>query len=233
MTDPAIARKLIVEFLGVFALVFMGVGAIASGASDIGVALAHGLAIGLMVTATGHISGGHFNPALTIGLLIGKKIDVPGAVAYIIAQLLGGLAAALVLLAVFPSKILDEVHHGVPAVNKTLIAGSDVFSASSFNALVAEAVATFFLMLVVYGVAIDQRSNKGVFGIAIGLTISIGILAIGSISGAALNPGRWFGPAIVDGSFDDFWVWIVGPIVGAAAAALLYTRVLYPEIVEE
>jgi aquaporin Z len=235
MSDSALLRKLIVEFIGPYALVFMGVGAIIATGGDnlVAIALAHGLAIGLMITASGHISGGHFNPAVTIGLLVGRKIDPVTAVGYIIAQILGGVAAALTLLAVYPSQLRDAVGFGVPAVNKNFPVGSDMHSLSSTNALVAEIVGTFFLMFVIFGVAVDQRSNKSIFGLAIGLTITMGIFAVGAVSGAAFNPARFLGPAVVDGSWDDFWIWIVGPIAGAVLASLLYTLVLYPEIADE
>jgi glycerol uptake facilitator-like aquaporin len=99
--------------------------------------------------------------------------------------------------------------------------------------LIAEIVMTFFLMFVVYGAAVDTRSVKAIAGLAIGLTITIDILMGGAVSGAAMNPARYLGPAIVDGNFDDAWIWIVGPIVGAIIAAVIYIFVLYPEINEQ
>lgn len=217
--DEQLVKRLIVEFVGPFALCFMGIGAIVlTGGSDIvAIALAHGLAIGLLIMAGGHISGGFFNPAVTIGMVVTRRIDPATAVAYIIAQLAGALAGTLVIFMSFPSEMRDAVNDGVPAVGAGF---------SSGNALVAEIVTTFFLLFVIFGVAVDQRSAKGVNGLVIGLTISMGILATGSISGAALNPARWFGPAIAGGHFDDFWIWIVGPIVGAALASLLYHDII-------
>ena len=217
--DAQLTRKAIVEFIGTFALCFMGVGAVVmtEGENLVAIALAHGLAIGVMVMAAGHISGGFFNPAVTIAMGVTRKIDWYGAGVYIAAQLLGAVAACLVLLATFPDAMRDAVNLGVPAVGGGYSTG---------NALVAEIVATFFLLFVIFGVAVDQRSAKGLGGLVIGLTISMGIFATGAIGGAALNPARWFGPALVGGEFDDFWIWIVGPIVGAVVAALIFDEVL-------
>ena len=217
--DAQLTKKAIVEFLGTFALLFIGIGSIVmtENTNLVAIALAHGLAIGLLIMAAGHISGGFFNPAVTIGMWITHRIDGYGAIVYIGAQLLGALAGTLFILATFPEAARNAVGLGIPAVG---------IGYSSSNALVAEIVATFFLMFVIFGVAVDQRSAKGAGGLAIGLSISMGIFATGAISGAALNPARWLGPAIVDGNWDDFWIWIVGPIVGAVVAALIFNDVL-------
>jgi MIP family channel proteins len=217
--DAQLTRKAIVEFIGTFALCFMGIGAIimTEGENLVAIALAHGLAIGVSVMAAGHISGGFFNPAVTIAMGVTRKINWYGAGVYVVAQLLGAVAACLVLLATFPESMRDVVGLGTPAVGSAYSTG---------NALVAEIVATFFLLFVIFGVAVDQRSAKGLGGLVIGLTISMAIFATGAIGGAALNSARWFGPALVDTNFDDFWIWIVGPIVGAVAAALVFNDVL-------
>jgi aquaporin Z len=220
--DDQLFKRVVVEFIGPFALCFIGIGAIvmtgAKDASDlIAIAFAHGLAIGLMVMAAGHISGGYFNPAVTIGMMATRRIDAQTGGIFIVAQLLGALAGTLFILATFPEAMRDAVNLGVPAVGSSF---------SSSNALVAEIVTTFFLLFVIFGVAVDQRSAKGVGGLVIGLTITMDIFATGAISGAAMNPARWFGPAIVGGHWDDFWIWIIGPIVGAVAAAFLFNDVL-------
>jgi MIP family channel proteins len=207
-------RKLVSEFVGTFALIFFGAGSALLGADVLGQALANGLAIALMVTAVGHISGGHFNPAVTLSMIVTKRIEVAEAVRYWVSQLAGATAAALVLLAIYP----HTGSLGTPSVGSGFSAG---------NALVAEIVTTFFLVFVIYGVAVDKRGAfKILAGLPIGLTISISVLAIGVVSGGALNPARWFGPALVSGSFDDFWVWIVGPAIGAVLAGLAYDRLL-------
>jgi MIP family channel proteins len=212
-------RKLGAEFVGTFALIFFGCGSALQGADLVGQALANGLAIGLMVTAVGHISGGHFNPAVTLSMLVTGRIEPGEAARYWVSQLAGAVAAALVLLAIFPSVITDAANLGVPAVG-----GHGI---STGNALVAEIVGTFFLVFVIYGVAVDKRGAFPILaGLPIGLIISIGVLALAGISGAAFNPARWFGPALVSGTFTNFWIWIVGPAVGAVLAGLFYDRVL-------
>jgi aquaporin TIP len=215
------AKLLVVEFLGPFALVFAGVGAILATQNIVAIAFAHGLAIGLFVAATGHISGGVFNPALSVGLWATKKLDSTRAVAYIIAQLLGALAGAAVVSACFPEAIRDEFNLGVPSVGTGF---------STTNALIMEIVLTFFLMFVVFGVAIDGRTGgRAIAGLAIGLTITMDIFPGGAVSGAAMNPARWFGPAVIENDYTDGWIWIIGPIIGAVAAALLYNFVLLEE----
>jgi MIP family channel proteins len=207
-------RKLVSEFVGTFALIFFGAGSALLGADVVGQALANGLAIGLMVTAVGHISGGHFNPAVTLSMVVTKRIEVAEAVRYWVSQLAGATAAALVLLGIYP----HTGSLGTPSVGTGF---------SNGNALLAEIVTTFFLVFVIYGVAVDKRGAfKILAGLPIGLTISISVLAIGVVSGGALNPARWFGPALVSGSFDDFWIWIVGPAIGAVLAGLAYDRLL-------
>lgn len=210
-------RPLVVEFLGPFALVFAGVGAILLSGDTVSVALAHGLAIGLFVAAAGHISGGHFNPAVTIGLLIGRKIAPDKACAYIVAQVMGGLVAALLLIVAFDKDIWDPVNLGTPQPG-------DGFS--NGQALLLEAVMTFFLMFVIYGVAVDHRSSKAVPGLLIGLTISMDIFLGGGATGAAMNPARAFGPALVSSTWDDHYIYWVAPIIGAAVAGVLWTYVL-------
>jgi aquaporin Z len=223
-------RALIVEFIGAFALTFAGCGAIIQtglvpgtgefGGDLVAVALAHGLGIGLLVTAVGHISGGHFNPALTAGFWLTRRIATERAIAYIVAQLAGGLAAAICLVFVYRDIDRNRVNLGVPAIGANL---------SWYNALVMEIILTFFLMFVVFGVAVDGRATRYIPGLAIGLTISMDIMAGAAVSGAAMNPSRYLGPAIVqwgDTDWEYFWIWFVGPVVGAAIAAVLYNDVL-------
>ena len=214
-------RKLIAEFVGTFTLIFIGAGAGLVGGGDIvSIGLANGLAIGLMVTAVGHISGGHFNPAVTLAMLVTGRIEVPEAIRYWIAQLTGALAAALVLLGALGTSYrkADAGWLGTPGVGSTF---------DTKNALIAEIVATFFLVFVIFGVAVDKRGAfKTLAGLPIGLMITIDVFAIGGVSGGAMNPARWFGPALVSFHFDDFWVWIVGPGIGALLAAFVYDNLL-------
>ncbi len=210
-------RPLIVEFLGPFALTFAGVGAIILTGDIVAIALAHGLAIGLFVAAAGHISGGHYNPAVTIGLLVGGKITPAKAAGYIVVQVLGGLVAALLLTVAFDKDLWDPVNLGTPHPG-------DGFS--NGQALLLEAVMTFFLMYVIYGVAVDSRSSKAVPGLLIGLTITMDIFLGGGATGAAMNPARAFGPALVSNNWDDHYIYWVAPIIGAAIAGALWAYVL-------
>ena len=218
MQDREALQQGIVEFIGTFALIFLGAGAIimTGGENLVAIALAHGLAIAVMIAATGHISGGLFNPALTVGMAITRNLTPNRAVVYLVSQFLGGVVGALALVAIFSSSQVDAVELGTPALGNIEVGA----------ALLAEAIMTFFLMYVVFGSAVDQRSTKIIAPFAIGLTITADIFAFGAMTGAAMNPARWFGPALVQGFWDDGWVWIVGPIAGAAVSALLYHYVL-------
>jgi aquaporin TIP len=171
---------------------------------------------GLMVAAAGHISGGVYNPGLTVGLMAARRIGVSRGVYYIVAQLIGATVAALALKAVFAPAALSAVNLGTPSV------GSGV---GTLAALIAEIIMTFFLMYSVFGVAVDSRDARAIAGLVIGLTITMDIFVGGGLTGAAMNPARWFGPAIVQGAFADWWIYWVGPIVGATLAALLWNEV--------
>jgi aquaporin TIP len=203
-------QRAVAEFFGAFTLVFAGIGAIAVGADLTGVAFAHGLAIAIMVSALGHISGGHFNPAVTFGFLVTRRITPALAGVYWAVQLAGAVAASLLLKWLYPG---DALAAGVPSVHR-ITAG---------EAAVIEAILTFFLVLVVFATAVDPRGTfKSIAGLAIGLTITMDIYAGGLLTGAAMNPARAFGPQLVGGHWTDGWVWYVGPLVGGALAALLY-----------
>ena len=210
--DPI--RRSAAEFIGTFTLIFAGVGVIANGADLVGVALAHGLAIAVMVSAMGHISGGHFNPAITFGFLLTRRMAPALAGAYVAAQLAGAVVAALAARAVFPSTA--DLDAGVPVLGSGVGAGAGVL---------AEAILTFLLVWVVFATAADPRGTfTSIAGLAIGLTITVDILAGGPLTGAAMNPARALGPELVQGVWDDFWVYIAGPLIGGGAAALLYDR---------
>lgn len=218
MKDRDLFPSLVAEFFGPFALVFLGVGAIimTQGQNLITIALAHGLAIGLMIMAAGHISGGHYNPAVTVSMLATGRIGFPKALMYIVVQLAGALAAAAILTGIYPDAgpfNRNAVNMGMPAVPTDF---------TTTMGLLMEIVLTFFLVFVVFGTAVDKRSTKVIAGISIGLTIAIDIMAGGAVSGAAMNPARWFGPAIIQQDFTNWWIWIVGPVVGGLIAALVW-----------
>jgi aquaporin Z len=205
--------NLLVELIGTFSLIFVGVSAIALAPQNIvAIALAQGLAIGVMVAATGHISGGAFNPAVTLALLVARKLNATKAALYVVAQLFGAVLAAWAVTAVFQNGTA-VVAAGTPAVGTGF---------SSSNAFVAEIITTFFLAYVIFGVAIDKRGPATIAGLVIGLTITMDILATGGISGAAMNPARWFGPALVGNAWSNAWIWIFAPLGGALLAAVVY-----------
>jgi aquaporin Z len=227
MAQRHLVKQLIVEFIGPFTLCFAGISAIVAtqGEDIVAIALAHGFAIGLMITAAGHISGGHFNPAVTLGFLAARRIEPVQAGYYIAVQLLGGFFGALIARTCFPAEAIDEVNGGIPALG----AIADV-TVNAGQALVMEIVLTFFLVFVIFGAAVDGKTGRWIAGLAIGLIISMDILAGGAVSGAAMNPARSLGPQLLEGDLSDFWVWIVGPIVGGVVAAVLYNEVLYPGV---
>ena len=216
-----LGRRTFVELLGAFALVFAGAGTIMSigpqaDAGTLDVALATGLAVAVMVTAVGHISGGHFNPAITFGFLLTRRIGVVLGLAYIVAQLLGGVLAALLLRWIFPAANRNASNLGAPSVH-TIDIGA---------ALVVEALITFFLIWVVFAMTTDARNAyTGISGLAIGLVIVFGMLLAYPITGGSFNPARAFGPELVSGTWNDAWIYYVGPLAGGAIAALLYDEV--------
>jgi MIP family channel proteins len=212
--DGDAARRGIAEFVGAFALTFVGAGAIMSGADLTGVALAHGLVIAVMASAVGHISGGHFNPAVTLGFLVTRRMRASLALVYWIAQFAGAVVAALLLWWIFPTPAIDGAKLGAPRLDPSI---------GVWAGVALEAVLTFFLVWVIFATAADPRGTfKSIAGLAIGLTITLDVLAGGRLTGAAMNPSRAFGPELVHNAWADAWVWFVGPAVGAVAAALLY-----------
>jgi MIP family channel proteins len=220
-----IPQKLFAEFLGTFALIFFGAGAVCTdqylhGAGNVGllgVALAHGLAIAIMVSSLGHISGGHFNPAVTIGFWVTKRINTVDVLIYWAAQLAGAAVAAFLLKAVVPEDTWRAVALGTPALVRDF---------SVLSGMVLEAVTTFFLVLVVFATAVDEKGTfRSIAGFGIGLTITLGILVAGPFTGAALNPARSFGPALASSHWANWGVYWVGPLAGGFLAGLLYDSV--------
>jgi MIP family channel proteins len=211
--DP---RKLLAEAIGTYALVFAVAGSIILFSGNtigiVAIAFAHGLVIAVMVSSLGHISGGFFNPALTAGLWVTRRLDTVTAGAYVLAQIVGATVAAWSLLLLFPEVLREAANLGVPAL------GAETTFAQGVG---LEAVMTFFLMLVVFGTAIDGRGPK-LGGLAIGLTITLDIFLGGPLTGAAMNPARALGPALVQLSWDDHLVYWIGPVIGAVVAALVY-----------
>ena len=214
-----LSQRLTAEFIGTFTLIFVGVLSICLNVGIAGIALAHGLALVVMITALGHISGGHYNPAVTIGLLAGGKISTKDSVAYIIAQLLGGVVGALAVKTIVSPSVYEAVKLGTPMLGSDTGVGAGIL---------LEAIATFFLVTVVYGSAVDGRAGKW-GGLFIGLTVTMDIFAAGSLTGASMNPARTFGPALVGGYWDNHIVYWIGPMIGGVVSGLLYTRWLRKE----
>jgi MIP family channel proteins len=210
-------RHFIAEFIGTFALVFVGSGAIMSAhisgspAALVEVALAHGLILAVMVSALMRISG-HFNPAVTLAFLATRRIEAMMAGLYIVAQIIGAVAAAYALKATFPEAVFIATRGGGQSIALDTTGG---------QAFLLEAIATFMLMFVIYGTVVDLRGPK-IGGLAIGFTLAAGILVIGSRTGGSLNPARSLGPAVASGVFEAQLLYWLAPIVGALLAALLY-----------
>jgi aquaporin TIP len=212
--DADAGRRAVAEFVGAFALTFVGAGAIMVGADLTGVAFAHGLVIAVMASAVGHISGGHFNPAVTFGFLVTGRMAASLAVIYWIAQLVGATFAALLLWWIFPADRIDQTKLGAVTLNSAIGSGPG---------FVVEAILTFFLVWVIFAKAADPRGTfKSIAGLAIGLTITLDILMGGPLTGAAMNPSRAFGPMLVHNEWSDGWIWYVGPLLGGGVAAIVY-----------
>ena len=210
MKGADLLRRGVAEFVGTFALIFIGAGSALSG-NLVAAAFANGLVIAVMVSAVGHISGGHFNPAVTLGFLVTRNIAARLACFYWAVQLGAAALAALLLRWVLPA---DSLHLGAPAVASSIDAG---------KAVAIEAVLTFFLVWVIFATAVDPRGSfKQIAGLAIGLTIVLDVLMGGGLTGAAMNPARAFGPQLVANSWTDCWVWYVGPAAGSVVAAVVF-----------
>jgi aquaporin TIP len=208
----------VAEAIGTFALIFIGVLSItavsrvlapAGLANLTSIGLAHGLTIMVMVAALGAVSGGHFNPAITLGFLVTGRMSAPTGLAYWIAQLVGASLAALLLLPVLGPRL---VALGTPALGAGI---------GFWAGVILEAVGTFFLVLAVFGTTVDSRGLRSVAPVAIGLTIALDIMAFGPLTGSAVNPARAFGPALASGQWTNQLVYWIGPLVGGALAALL------------
>jgi aquaporin TIP len=222
---PTLARRLTAEALGTFGLVFVGAAVVVvnggfpnSGIGLLGIALAHAVVLSVMISATMAISGGHLNPAVTIGLLLGRRIDATSAAAYIVTQLAAAVVAALLVKLLFPLSAVRNAVLGVPVIASSVTLG---------QAIGLELILTFFLVSAVYGTAVSPDAPR-IAGFGIGLVLLFDILVGGPLTGAAMNPARAFGPALVAGAWVGHLVYWVGPVAGGILAALLWEYVLLP-----
>ena len=210
-------RHFVAELIGTFALVFVGGASImlakdqASPSGLVEIALAHGLILAVMISALMRISG-HFNPAVTIGFLATRRIEPIMAGVYICAQIIGALLGAYFLKWTFPFTLFQTTHGGGQAL-ALQVTGAQGFA--------LEFVATFFLVLAVFGTVVDPRAPR-IGGLGIGFVVAADILAIGPLTGASMNPARSFGPAVASGFFEAQFLYWVAPIAGGIAAAVLY-----------
>jgi aquaporin TIP len=221
-------RKLLAEFVGTFALIFIGAGSIVAagnpitgtppGAGLVTIALAHGLAIGTMVTAVGHVSGGHFNPAVSVAAWVTRRLTTVELLAYLVAQFAGGIVGAAVLRLVVPPGAWEPAFLGATLVAPTI---------SDAQAITIEAILTFFLVWVVFATAIDpDGAFAKIAGLAIGFAIAMDIMMGGPFTGASMNPARSLGPAVAGGVYTGVWVYFIGPVIGATLAAVSYDMVI-------
>jgi MIP family channel proteins len=222
----SLPQKLLAEFIGTFALIFFSIGAICAdqylrtagqaAIGILGIAIAYGLAYAIMVSAVGHISGGHLNPAVTVGFWVTRRLSTLQTLFYWIAQLLGAVAATYVLVAIVPETVWSSMGRGI------MLLAPDF---TRLHAMLLESVMTFFLVFVVFATSVDARGALNrVSAFAIGLTITVGVLFGGPFTGAAINPARAFGPALAARYWANHGVYWVGPLLGGVLAAVIYDR---------
>jgi aquaporin NIP len=222
LVKPSLARRCLAEALATFSLVFAGCGAIVvdqergGSLGTVGVAAAFGLAIMAMIYATGHLSGAHINPAVTVAFSALRHFPVRDALAYVPAQLAGAISGALLLRAVWSGQPAE-----LGATQPTVGSGA---------ALTYEIVLTAILMFVIMAVATDTRAVGAAAAIAVGGTVALGSLFGGAVTGASMNPARSLGPAVAASSWSDLWIYLVGPLAGAIGGAVLYQLVRQEQV---
>jgi MIP family channel proteins len=220
-----IAPKLLAEFIGTFALIFIGAGAGAVVGDGVGlpglvaIAFAHGLTVMAFAFAYGSVSGGHFNPSVTVGVLAAGAMRAGEAAGYIVSQLIGGIAGALLLRAVLGGAATGL---GTPGLAHNLALGATTLTVTPWAGFVIEAVLAFFLVTVVLSTAVAGRAGN-LAPLAIGVTLTLNIIMGGALTGAAFNPARALGPMVATWNFSDAWLYMAAPIVGAIVAAILHT----------
>lgn len=224
---PSNIRAILAEFFATFFFVLIGAGAVISlvsldgdlTATVVGIALAHGLAIALLVAATVHISGGHINPAVTFGMVVTGRMKIDLGILYVAAQLVGAVLAALALKVIFAGALEGNLGaHGLGDAAANAGAG-----------VLVEALLTFLLVGVVFATAVHPQGLRSLAPIAIGLAVLVDHLIGVPLTGASMNPARSFGPALIANSWADHWIYWIGPLLGGGAAALVYQYVFAPK----
>jgi MIP family channel proteins len=214
----------VAEFIGTFILVLaiilsvsLFVNSSGTGSDWVVVGLVHFLVLFVLVQTLGSISGAHLNPAVTVSLAVLRKIRINDAVVYILLQLAGAVAAALVLKFLLIDDLADQQHYGAPALNFSLLG-------TTFGGLIAEGIGTFFLVWTVVAVAVNPRAARDWAGLAIGGVLGLQVMILGPLTGGSVNPARWFGPALLAGRVfnNDWWVYILGPLGGGVLAGIAY-----------
>ncbi len=220
--SPNLSKKLAAEAVGTFVFVLVGAGS-AVGAEALLTpnsasllliaALANGIGLAVAVSATLGVSGGALNPAVAVGLWVGRKLPSREFVAYILAEMIGAVGAGLALVASFPSAMGTAVNWGSPTLSGLL---------SASQGIAIEALLTFVLVIVVYGTAVDPRAPH-IGGLGIGLAVVADVLVAGNLTGAAMNPARAYGPMIAAGFYPGYlYIYLVGPMLGGIVAGLVY-----------
>lgn len=214
-------KKYMAEFLGTFALIFIGAGSCcadyyltqsgAQGFGLLGIAIAFGFVVVAVAYSLGYVSGAHINPAVTVSMVVSNRMDAQTGFLYIVSQLAGASFGGFMLKVLFP--VAMAVNLG------TCDLGAGV---TTMQAILMEVIVTFLLVFVVYATVIDKRATPALAGLAIGLVVLFGVMIGGTISGGSMNPARVFGPALASGHFDNHYVWWLGPIAGGVLAGLVY-----------
>jgi len=216
-----VGTLLLVFAVGVVVSLFVATADTAQSGSDFAVVgLAHVFILFALILTFGAVSGGHFNPAVTVAAAALKRIDPLDALVYILAQLSGGVLGALLVKGL----LLDEgraANYGAASVSPLL--------GGNFDGMIVEAIGTFLLVLVICAVAFNPRARQEWAPLAIGTTLGLGVMLFAPLTGASFNPARWFGPAIISDDFGGTWPYIIGPLLGALAAAALYRFVIAGE----
>ena len=218
-------RPMFAEFLGTALFVFIGAGSVvanamtAGGVTPLGIALAHGVGMAILISSLMAISGGHLNPAVSLGVFVAGRIDGRTLGRYVLAQLVGGIAGAALVKLLFATTAVRAVTAGAPQLSLNIGFGQGI---------AIEAAFTFFLVSAVFGTAVSSEAPK-IGGFGIGLAIFVSALVVGGLTGAALNPARAFGPALVAWSFHSQAVYWIGPLAGGALAGAVWRALLLPK----